>query len=53
MAPLFAASAIGFYLTCLAWLGDLFWIGPTVLLYLEGREDRATKLGQGRGVRAG
>ena len=53
MAPLFAASCIGLYLTCFAWLGDLFWIGPTVLLYLEGKEQRELKLGQGRGVRAG
>lgn len=34
-------------------LGDAFWIGPTVLVYLEGKEERALKIGQGRGVRAG
>ena len=40
-------------MVCLAWIGDLFWIGPTALLYLDGKEKRLMKVGQGKGARTG
>ena len=53
LPTLFAASCIGFFLVCLAWIGDLFWVGPTALLYLDGKEKRLVKFGQGKGARTG